>query len=91
MELEPPNWIVTHRKLFSGLKDSDPPVVLEVQDDSFRFAWRLCIADKKGRVSTHYTGIYEFEGWGMITGYFDGVLGLEPFVPFRVEMAKEIK
>lgn len=73
-------------------RPSDGTLVLEVQNDTKHFAWRLSYeGGVKGQVGRSYSSLYEFDGWGLVTAYYEGTIGLKPFVPFRVTSARRVK
>lgn len=61
-------------------------VVVEVENTTSAFRWRMLVNGKASPVTGHYDGILKFEDFYLASAYWDGIF--PEFVPFRVNGAK---
>lgn len=75
---------VTDRRVFRFGSDE---IIVEVENSSVRFSWRMLVNGDASRWTTYYDGVLEHKGYCLATAYWDGTFA--EFVPFKAIYATE--
>ncbi len=86
-----PNFHATEEHRF---EDGTDVILVQLENTSAHFRWRLIVNDSPSQVTAYYDGILTHMGWSVVTDYWDGALadGIKPWHPFRmVPAAKAVR
>jgi hypothetical protein len=62
-------------------------IVVEVENSTMRFAWRIIVNGDASRWSRHYDGVLMHKGYCIATAYWEGTF--PEFIPFKIATAEE--